>query len=372
MSTPSPSPQPSAPAGQIRVLVVDDSAFMRQAISRLLSSDPGIKVVDIARDGLEGLAKAKSLQPDVVTMDIEMPNLDGLAALTRIRQEMQSPPAVVMCSSLTKSGSQATLKALRLGAADFIAKEHSQCAANVDDMGDELIAKVKAVAGCASRVLASTAWKPASQSTGRLSRTHRFAPGDFELVVVGSSTGGPPVLETLIEALPAGFSCPIIIAQHMPALFTKSLAERLHDMAAVRVVHGEDGAPVGPGVVYVAPGGKQTRVRRNGGRLTLEVNDEPGGLLYKPCVNELFSSAARLTGSRTLGIICTGMGDDGLLGSRDLKGRGGTLLAQDMASCVVYGMPRAVNMAGLCDANLPPNDLADLLVSAGAAARRVA
>lgn len=372
MSTASPSPQPSSTAGQIRVLVVDDSAFMRQAISRLLSSDPGIKVVDIARDGLDGVNKAKSLQPDVVTMDIEMPNLDGLSALSRIRQEMQRPPAVLMCSSLTKAGSQATLKALRLGAADFIAKEHSQYSANVDDMGDELIAKVKAIAGGGARVMASSGWKPASQASGRFSRTHRFTPGDFELVVIGSSTGGPPVLETLVEALPAGFACPVIIAQHMPALFTKSLAERLHDLAAVKVVHGEDGAPIGPGVVYIAPGGRQTRVRRNGGRMTLEVNDEPANLLYKPCVNELFSSAARLTGSRTLGIMCTGMGDDGLLGSRDLKAKGGTLLAQDMASCVVYGMPRAVNMAGLCDANLPPDDLADLLVSVGAAARRAA
>lgn len=366
---PTPTPQPSrvnaAPtppaagaARPIRVLIVDDSAFMRQALRKMIDADPAFKVVDHAVNGQEGLDKARLHKPDIVTLDIEMPVMDGLTALRKIRAECHPRPAVLVCSSLTSAGSHEALKALRMGAADVIAKDGSNFALSAERIRDDLLAKLKAIAAGASVKVDDAAAK----IKGLIDKDHRFGPNQFDLLAIGSSTGGPPVLETIIGSLPADLPLPAVVAQHMPATFTKSLAERLDQESAVTVVHGEDGMPLLAGTVYVIPGGKHGRVKKVGlGRLALEISGEPAAALYKPAVNELYASAAAVCGKRTLALILTGMGDDGLIGGRALKASGGTILAQDMLSCVVYGMPKAIAQAGLADGSMPPEDLAGVL-----------
>jgi two-component system chemotaxis response regulator CheB len=348
------------------VLVVDDSAFMRQALRRMIEADPGFKVVDSAANGQEGLDKARLLKPDLITLDIEMPVMDGLTALRKIRTEVHPRPAVLVCSSLTSAGSHEALKALRMGAADVIAKDGSNFALSAERIRDDLLAKLKAIAAGVTAKVDEAALKV----KGLIDKNTRFKPDQFDVLVIGSSTGGPPVLETILTSLPADMPVPTIVAQHMPATFTKSLSERLDQESAVSVVHGEDGMPLHAGTVYVIPGGKHGRVKKAGlGKLTLEISDTPADALYKPAVNELYTSAAAL-GKRALAVILTGMGDDGLIGARAIKAAGGTIIAQDMPSCVVYGMPKAVAQAGLADGSMPPEEIAAVLrtLSPGAAA----
>lgn len=376
LSKPNPTP-PSPSREPIRVLVADDSAFMRQALSRLLASDPAIKVIDTARDGKEALDKAKTHKPHVITLDIEMPNVDGLAALRAIKRECNPAPAVLMCSSLTTAGSHAALTALRFGAADVIAKDASNVSLHMDDMRDELLAKIKAIApswpspvGSGGPSLTPFA-RPADNAPAPifpLSPSHRFKPDEFDLILIGSSTGGPPVLETIIPALPASLNCPVIIAQHMPVLFTKSLAQRLSETAKRPVQHAEHGLSLTSGTIYMCPGGQHTHVNRNGTKLALTMSDEPKTELYKPGVNVLLSTAAKACPGRILAIVLTGMGDDGGRGAAELRARGHcTIIAQEAKSCVVYGMPRAVVTANAADLAATPDQIATMLASLGAA-----
>lgn len=346
-------------SGVVRVLVVDDSAFMRSAISKILSADPGLVVVDTAKDGQEGLEKVKRLKPDLVTLDIEMPVMNGLTALERIKAECSPAPAVLVCSSLTSAGSHEALKALRLGAADVIAKDHSSFTSNTDKLAADLGAKIKAI-------VSGRRARPSdlvSRVKGRLEPGHAFRRGQFDLVVVGSSTGGPPALESVLAALPQGFPTPVVVAQHMPALFTKSLAERFERECQLKVVHADRSQPLLAETIYVCPGGQHGRIRSLMGRLSIEVSPEPAAALYKPSVNELFGSAAEACGGKTLAVILTGMGDDGLLGAKPLKAKGATILAQDMQSCVVYGMPKAVAQAGLADASMTPDEIGAMVAT---------
>jgi two-component system chemotaxis response regulator CheB len=353
--------RPGDAGAKVRVLIVDDSAFMRTALARLLRTSDRIEIIDTARNGQEGLDKTKALKPDVVTLDIEMPVLDGLSALRRIRSECTPPPAVLMCSSLTREGSHEALKALRLGAADIIAKDGSNFSMHMDAMRDDLVEKVLAIAsGSARKAAASVASNVAS------SKPVKFRPNEFDLICIGSSTGGPPVLETLVAALPGSLTCPVLIAQHMPVMFTKSLSERLGENTPLKVRHGEDAMPVEARTIYMAPGGQHTRIVRRGTRLVLDISDEPKTAVYRPSVNELLRSAGEVGLSRVLGIVCTGMGDDGAAGAKALKATGKAfIIAQDMTSCVVYGMPKAVAQAGLADASLPPEEIARALGSLG-------
>lgn len=347
MSAAAPSP--------IRVLIADDSAFMRKAIVSMLESDPGIKVVGVARHGKEALELAKSLQPDVVTLDIEMPEMDGLTALRRIMAEC--PANVLMFSSLTKEGSTAALSALRLGAADVLAKEQSQMSVNIMSMRDELVAHVRAIAGTPRR---RSSHDTALHRT--MSAVPVFRPGQFDAVCIGSSTGGPPVVETLVSSLPADFAPPVIVAQHMPEVFTKSMAERLGGLCKLPVVHVEDGMAIKPRTVHICPGSHHTHLTRLGlARHALRVSDEPKSAIYRPSVDVLLDTAASVFGARALGIVLTGMGDDGLRGARALHAKGGTILAQSAETCVVYGMPKAVTENGLIAASLTPSQIARAL-----------
>lgn len=346
---------------------------MRRAISRIIDAEPDLEVVDTAVNGKEGVAKAVALKPDVITLDIEMPVMDGLAALKMIQARCDDPkPAVLICSSLTAEGTYEALRAMQLGAADFITKDASQFTLGIDNIRDDLVAKIKAVGtmGSHRRPKPTVA---ARHVTPRLD----LDVAKFDVVLIGSSTGGPPALESVLTKIPADFPLPIVVAQHMPEIFTRSLAGRLDEMCALTVVLGEQGMSLFPGTVYISPGGWHTRIARKvGGRYRIEVSPEPADALYKPSVNELFKSAAARTGGRALAVVLTGMGEDGLEGARPLHAAGGVILGQDMESCVVYGMPKAVAQAGLCAASMPPDALgkavASLAKGGGSGARRAA
>jgi two-component system, chemotaxis family, protein-glutamate methylesterase/glutaminase len=339
----------------MRVLVTDDSAFMRRAVSTMLKSDPDIEVVGVAHNGKEAVDLAKKLKPDVITLDIEMPVMDGLTALRHIMRTV--PTQVLMLSSLTTEGSTASLQALKLGAADVLAKDQSQFSMNMSKLQEKLVKIVKALAqsnphrpGAGAVKAAASVLVPAFRST------------QFDLVCIGSSTGGPPVLETILGALPGNFKPPVVVAQHMPEIFTRSMAERLGKMCALGVVHVENREPIEPGNIYLARGGRHMHVQKlSSGKLEAKISDEPASAIYRPSVDALLSSAAKATGARTLGIVLTGIGADGLEGGKELHAAGGTLLAQNQETCVVYGMPKSVAEAGITAASLAPTDIAKSL-----------
>lgn len=356
----------------IRVLIVDDSAFMRRVLQQVFGECADIQVVGTGRNGREAVELNERFKPDLITLDIEMPELNGLEALHEIMK--RRPTSVIMVSSLTTEGSAETLKALQLGAADFFAKNHSTVATNVAESGDELVEKVRAIAGHAAKTRRHTkpTASPASptkastptRATTRKPPSLAININELDCVCIGSSTGGPPVLETILTRVPAGFPLPIVVAQHMPPVFTQTMARRLNDLGQVRVVHGEDGLPVKPGTIYIAPGGKHLHLVKHGlTRVELRTSEEPAAKLYRPSVDVLLSTATQCFGRRCLGVVLTGIGDDGKEGAADLKRAGGRVVSQSAASCVVYGMPRSVETAGLSDAVLDPDGVADLLVS---------
>lgn len=340
----------------MRVLVCDDSAVMRKAISQIIASDRSLEVIDTAKNGREAVEKAVALKPDLITLDIEMPEVDGLTALSRIMA--QAPTRVLMVSSLTTEGSRAALTALRLGAMDVVAKDQSQITLEVDTLRAQILSKIRALRDA----------RPPRIGIGvaREGEYPRFRPGMFDVTLIGSSTGGPPALEQVLTSLPPDLSCPVVVAQHMPELFTKSMSERLDQQCAITVVHGENRMPLHRGTAYIIPGGKHGRVHRAGpGRLELEITSEPLEALYKPSVNELFLSGARVIKSRALAVIMTGMGDDGFIGGRELAAAGGKILAQSADSCVVYGMPKGLTSHGLVEASLTPREIGRSVATLG-------
>lgn len=344
----------------LKAVVIDDSAFMRRAIGQMIESEGDIKVVATAKNGREGLEAVKRHNPDVVTLDIEMPEMDGLTALGHIMREHPTP--VIMVSSLTSSGSHATLKALKLGAVDFLTKDQSQLSLNITDLQAELLAKIRAVTrpGRSARtVRPAAAAKPQAAS-----EIPTFRPGQFDLVCIGSSTGGPPLLERIIGSLPGDLTAAVVVCQHMPEVFTRSMSERLQEMSQLKVLHAEQGMGVRLGHVYVAPGSQNLHIVKQGlGRYAIEVNQKPEGTLYKPSVNAMLKSAGLAAGSRALGVVLTGIGDDGLAGGRVLVEKGGQIIAQSADSCVVYGMPKAVTENGLTIASLHPQAVAQALAT---------
>ncbi|WP_031385588.1 protein-glutamate methylesterase/protein-glutamine glutaminase [Desulfonatronum thiodismutans] len=350
----------------IKVLVVDDSAFMRKALSTMLDGDPEIQVVGTARDGSEGLDKARQLQPDVITMDIEMPRMDGLTALRHIMMEMPRP--VIMVSSLTTEGAEATLKAMELGAVDFIPKQLSRVSLDIVKIENDLRSKVKIVAKRKIRapraprrigmVAAPTVEKPSLEGVSKK------GPQSRDVVAIGVSTGGPPAIQKVLSKLPANFPACILIAQHMPQAFTGPFAKRLDAVCQIKVKEAEAGDRVQAGVAFVAPGGQHLSIDQKVSRIDLLVSPEPKEALYKPSANVLIASVAQGVGKRGVGVILTGMGSDGLEGIRQLKQKNGYILAQDDASCVVYGMPKAIVDAGLADEVLDIDDIAQGIMNA--------
>jgi len=356
---------------KIRVLVVDDSAFMRKVISDLLSADPQIEVIDRARNGLECLEKVKQLQPDVVTLDIEMPLLNGLETLKRLMEE--HPVPVVMLSSLTKEGADATIQALEWGAFDFVTKPSGPISLDIHKVANGILEKVKAAAQSRpSRAIIHKQPKPLPKPpeqprTNRLpepaaSGQRMSGTAGQKLVVMGTSTGGPKALQTVLTAIPAHFSAPILIVQHMPPGFTKSLAQRLDSLCAIRVVEAMDGQSVEAGTAYIAPGGYHLEVITHLGQLKVRLHQEDPRNGHRPSVDILFESASRLTSVSKWAIIMTGMGNDGTKGLQQMKASGHvTSIIEAESSCVVFGMPRAAIQAGLADKVVPLEQIADTL-----------
>ena len=338
---------------------------MRRALSAIIATDTELELVGTAFNGRNALEKIDKLDPDVVTMDIEMPELDGIGALKEIMASREHPPAILMCSSLTVEGSRSALDALQHGAADVIAKPTSAAGIHQSPDARLMLDKIRGVAKhrrqfrrFARVAQAATSERAASERPKRAVPISSIPKRPVSCVVVGSSTGGPPALEAMLGQLPADLAVPVVVAQHMPPMFTQSLASRLDSLTALTVVHAETGMPLLPGTVYIAQGGRHLRVARVGaGRSRLEITNQPAEALYKPSVNVLFESAAQVFGPKVMGVMLTGMGDDGAKGSKSLVDAGGMLLGQTEASCVVYGMPRAVQEAGLVTAQLDPADL---------------
>ena len=354
----------------ISVVVVDDSAFMRKALSSMLEKDPEIKVVATARDGQEGLDLIRKHNPDVITLDIEMPRMDGLTALKHIMMEMPKP--VLMVSSLTVEGAEATLKAMELGAVDFIPKQLSKVSLDIVKIELDLQAKVKQIARrkfrppvLTRKPCASTSAAPCPPGETEPRRDVVRPSGTLvrDVVAIGVSTGGPPAVQKVLSGLPKDFPASIVIAQHMPAAFTGPFAKRLDGVCQLSVKEAETGDRLMPGRVFIAPGGKHLKLHQRVSRIEIEVTTDPVEALYKPSANVLVGSAADAVGRRALGVILTGMGSDGMEGVRILKQKGGRALAQSDASCVVYGMPKAIVDAGLADEIVDIDEMAQAIMA---------
>ena len=331
----------------ITVVVTDDSAFMRRAIQKMLEKETEIRVVGTAASGEEAIAMVERLRPDVVTMDVEMPGIGGLEAARAI-VERRGPP-IIMVSALTREGAETTLRALEIGAVDFIPKPDSSLI-DIVNVQRELIEKVKHFGTRRAYLRAVQAGAPAP-AAARPAVSPRAA--TFACVAIGTSTGGPVALSRILPALPAEFPLPIVVVQHMPPGFTRPLAERLDAASRIAVVEGVEGMALAAGTAIVAPAGKQLRLRRVAGAVRVTLGDDAGQGLHVPSVDAMTASVGEIYGAGALAVILTGMGHDGVQGLRALKDRGGYVLGQDEATCVVYGMPRAAAQAGLVDRVVP-------------------
>ncbi len=343
----------------INVLVVDDSAFMRRALSKMLEGEQGIVVCGTARNGEEAVIKAGQLHPDVITMDVEMPGMSGLDAVREIMSRSNVP--IIMVSALTQEGAETTFRALDLGAVDFVAKPDAAYV-NIKDVARDLVAKVRVFArrGPARRSPApKVAMPPLAEAPAP--RTQHAAL--FECVAIGTSTGGPVALSRIVPLLPAAFATPIVIVQHMPPGFTRPLADRLNQSSKISVVEGAEGMVLRKGQAIIAPAGRQLTLRRAYGSDDVEVQlrADDGSSLHVPSVDVMTASVAEAYGASTLAAILTGMGQDGVVGLRKVKDLGGFVIGQDAATSVVYGMPRAAAQAGLVDRVLPLDQIASAL-----------
>jgi two-component system chemotaxis response regulator CheB len=348
----------------ISVLVVDDSVVVRRLIVDALGVVPGIRIIGTASNGRLALSKIDQLRPDLVTMDIEMPEMDGLTALREVRKKHARLP-VIMFSTLTEAGASATLDALAAGASDYVTKptHMSSLSAAQAMVRDQLVPRIHALAGGPVH-RPSVPARPAAPAAGG----PRPA-GPVSALVVGASTGGPDALAKVISALPGNLPVPVLVVQHMPPVFTAMFAERLNRLSAVTVVEAQDGMPIVPGRVYIAPGDHHLQIAQRGTGFATKLSDGPPENSCRPAVDVLFRSAARAYGGSALAAILTGMGQDGRRGAEELHAAGAEIVAQDEASSVVWGMPGAVVTAHLAHTVLPLRDIAQHLVSRIAAGK---
>jgi len=337
----------------IRVLIVDDSAFMRKAVSRMFDGEPDIRVVATARDGEEGIRLIKEHRPDIVTLDIEMPRMGGLEALKIIMDEIPTP--VIIISSLTEEGARVTLDAMELGAVDFMPKNLTT-ALDIVKIRDELVKKVRAVAG--KRLARIKAERGVSHETvhrlsipkGHIPEGSRKTIQKAAVVVIGISTGGPKALQEVLPLFPPDFPAAILVVQHMPKAFTGPFAERMNDLCSLSVKEAEEGDVVSAGEILIAPGGIHMKVvRRKSTEVEIALTKEPVDYLYKPSVDVTMLSVADVYPGRSIGVIMTGMGADGVKGMLAIKEKHGRTIAQDEATSIIYGMPKAAVDAGVAD-----------------------
>ncbi len=346
---------------RIRVLVVDDSVVIRRIITDALSADPSVEVVGTAPNGRIALAKITHLNPDVITLDIEMPEMNGIETLREIRKTHPRLP-VIMFSTLTERGASATLEALSLGASDYVTKPSNagSVGAAQGRVRDELVPRIKALCG---HPASAHAQRPAGVVAALPARTPRprpatTGPSRVDIVAIGVSTGGPNALADVLPRVPANFAVPIVVVQHMPPVFTRLLAERLNGLSSVTVREGFEGAVLAPGTVWIAPGDYHMVVQQQRGIITLATHQASPENSCRPAVDVLFRSVAQVFGARALGVVLTGMGQDGFRGCEHLVEAGAQVIAQDRATSVVWGMPGFVANAGLADRVLPLDQIA--------------
>ncbi len=341
---------------KIKVLVVDDSAVVRKAMTEILESDPSIEVIDTASDPYIAVEKIRKVIPDVITLDVEMPRMDGVTFLHRIMS--QHPIPVVMCSSLTEEGAETTLRALDYGAVDIITKPKMGVQKFLEESQIRICDSVKAASQAKLKIL--TAGKKHHRTTEKLTADVILAPPTGKsmlrttekIIVVGASTGGTEALRIFLESMPQD-APGIVIVQHMPENFTKAFAKRLDGICSIGVKEAEDGDTIIRGRALIAPGNKHMLIKRSGARYYVEIKDGPLVSRHRPSVDVLFRSAAEYAGVNTVGVIMTGMGDDGARGMLEMKHAGAFNIAQDEKSCVVFGMPNEAIKLGAVDSVLP-------------------
>lgn len=352
----------------IRVLVIDDSAYNRRTITKMLERSPFIEVVGTAKDGEEGLRRALDLRPDLVTLDLEMPKLDGFSLL-RVLMVRQPTPVLVVSS---QSEGENVFKALELGAVDFISKPTRGISSELETIGDELVGKVLSIKQlklenaqhqldyAASRVRDGAKW--ASTAMAENAAQPRWTPGVFKFFAIGSSTGGPGAITSILRTIPADLPAAFVVAQHMPPGFTRPFAERLDKFTGLEVREAKDGDAIRPGRVLIAPGGKNLTLARRGTKVVTALADRVESDLYVPSVNALLSSASKIYGGDCVAVILTGMGDDGMEGVREINKRNGFTIAESEETSVIFGMPKKVISTGVVDRVLPLWKISDAIV----------
>jgi two-component system chemotaxis response regulator CheB len=342
----------------LRVVVVDDSAYVRKVIREILSRSPFVEVVGTARDGREALDLVEELNPDVVTCDLIMPELDGVGF---VREQMQRRPVPIIIMSVAKETAEAALTALDLGAIDFVQKPTALASEKIFEVSTELIEKVKAAGSIALNRISAAPPLPSpviSAPEMKVSGSH-----SVDLVVIGISTGGPQALKRLIPQLPQDFPVPVVMVMHMPVGYTEMYAAKLNEQSQLEVREAAEGNEVRPGYVFLAAAGRHLTLKRDAsGKVVTHLDAKPFDMLHRPSVDVLFKSAAEVYGNRVLGVVMTGMGSDGKEGAAWIKSQGGLVFTEAESSCVVYGMPSVVMEAGLSDKSIALDGLAHAIM----------
>jgi two-component system, chemotaxis family, protein-glutamate methylesterase/glutaminase len=359
--------------GKIKVMIVDDSALVRQVVTLAISRDPNIEVIATAHDPVFALDKLKTLNPDVLVVDIEMPRMDGLTFLKKIMAERPMP--VIICSSLAEKGAQVTMDALACGAVSIITKPKMGLKSFLEDASSDMVSAIKAAARANVTQLSRRAQAAPTEVRPKLSADAVISPvtpgtspklyGTTErIIAIGTSTGGTQALEAVLTQLPP--ICPgIVIVQHMPEKFTAMFAERLNKLCQIEVREARQGDRVIPGLALIAPGGRHMLLSRSGAQYVVDVVDGPLVNRHKPSVDVLFRSCAKFGGKNVLGIIMTGMGDDGARGLKEMRDAGASTLAEDEASCVVFGMPKEAIRLGAAERIMPLESIASAIIEFG-------
>lgn len=351
----------------IRVFIVDDSAVVRKVLTEMLQGVSGIEVIGSAQDPIFAQAKMDKDWPDVIILDVEMPRMDGVTFLKKIMSERPTP--VIMCSTLTEEGSKTSLQALSIGAIDVVAKPKANLKTSLPEASQELVSAIRTAAKANMKCAKPKPISPVSKIPAKLTAdamltrsTSRNAQKTGALIAIGASTGGTQALEAVLTALPIN-TLPIIIVQHMPEKFTHTFANRLNELCKVEVKEAEDNDPLLPGRVLIAPGGKHMMLQTTQFGASVQVKDGPLVSRHKPSVDVLFRSVCKYAGSNALGIIMTGMGDDGAKGIKEMHDANATTIAQNEATCVVYGMPQEAVKLGAIDYEIPLNKIPEMIVA---------
>lgn len=352
---------------KIRVLIVDDSAFMRKILSDIINSNESIEVIGTAKNGKEAISEIKKIKPDVVTLDVEMPIMDGLTALKHIMND--TPVPILMLSSLTKDGADATIKALQYGAVDFIPKPTSIFKVNADEMKKHLIEKILIASKVKLKpkinyIQPSNTLNYRNKSKTTFNKLNINTNSLKKIIAIGTSTGGPRALQTILPSIPQNIDASLVIVQHMPAGFTKSLAERLNSISQIEVKEAANDDILLPGHAYIAPGDNHMKIIKENNNYKIKLTKDIPISGHRPSVDYMMDSIAKLNISNVIGVILTGMGSDGAKALKNLKNNNCYIIAQDEETCVVFGMPKAAIKLGIVDKVVPINKISEEIIKA--------